>query len=217
MNTVSFVRSQACRSAHLWRGFCLRTGKGLPPAPPSVSTSLTSNILTYPQCDARRQASINPGKENKSINCRFHYYQNPCVPVDFYSITEAITHCVQGGTVTIMPGIYTEQIKVETKADVTIRAAFPEVGAALVHYCRTSDDTEIERKNSPCINIFSTFTSGFFDPIIGSAMTIRLSYLRILHSVPGSDIWSGNCAVRVDGIGAHLILDSCALQSDSGR
>lgn len=46
---------------------------------------------------------------------------------------------------------------------------------------------------------------------------MNLSHLQILHATPGADIWNGNAAITIDGFRALVTIDSCKIQSDSGR
>lgn len=214
------------------------------------------------------------------------YYTIPCVPVDFESLNEAITHCnlldpetlntssTTNATtkrdttvtaldktitcaVTLMPGVYKERLDFsnltfkrsnlatfgynnkfnlcsgdscenEQKAisigiEIHIRAAFPEIGAALVHYAVQND----ERPNECCIDIMNrpnhlssyNNSSSLYNLQSHnySSTAIHISNLQILHCTQGRDIWGGNCAIRCDGARTMLKLDCCTLQSDSGR
>lgn len=90
----------------------------------------------------------------KEVNAyRSYYFSNPCVPIDFGSIAEALNHCPgtpfsgaavlladefiysEQGTVCLMPGVYKEQIVIKgevwgvgnSSSDkaISIRPSFP--------------------------------------------------------------------------------------------
>lgn len=130
---------------------------------------------------------------------RLHYYKIPCVPTDFPNITTALSRCPSGETITLLPGVYEERL--EIRKSVHIRAAFPEKGAAIAWY---------KGVNEPCVAVAE-------DDIRNEKVVAELSYLQLLHSTEGSDIWGGNCAVMVEGGKSRLNLTSCCIQSDSGR
>jgi len=137
---------------------------------------------------------------------REFYYHNPCVPTDIATIQEAVENCPSGGTITILPGIYFESIHCMHK-QITIRAAFPEIGAAVVYHDKLSSEANsgcFHQINQPC----------FF--VSGGTSNITISHLQTLHCSPGIDIWNGNCVVLCDD-SARVHLNQCSLQSDSGR
>jgi len=198
-----------CRSEPIWQSLCIKTGKivrgeKLPTSEPGQTT-----ITSY----------------------RDLYYSIPCVPNDFLSIKKALRCCPQKmkqNSITIMPGIYHQRFDLNTTSfknnssdskTVIIRAAFPHLGAVLVHYESNADEFDSPIHDQSCINIYSESESGIWrnSRLAQGHVTIRLCYLQILHSSPGSDIWGGNCAVRVDGKNTMLSLECSSLQSDSGR
>ncbi|KAL3791992.1 hypothetical protein HJC23_011121 [Cyclotella cryptica] len=213
-------------SLELWKEFCSMTGKALEK---NLANETTTKKISYQQ--------------DNSISCdnnfyRRYYFRNPCVPVDFESINEALKFCPRNdtsgffpiedddafysdhGSVVLMPGTHRERIIINGEPwaegrplkSVAIRAAFPSIGAALVHY---EGKPVNELKNQPSIAI-STLSSSTLEPV-EKEIFVRLSHLKILHSTPGADIWGGNTAVLIDGPKAHVVIDSCIIQSDSGR
>ena len=127
-----------------------------------------------------------------------------------------------------MPGIHSQRFdldisnfeydSVDSKT-VIIRAAFPQLGAGLVFY-ETNENTSISNSNfqdQSCINIYSKSSTGLSETFPQKNVKICLSNLQIFHCTPGSDIWGGNCAIRIHGENITLLLESCSLQSDSGR
>ena len=94
---------------------------------------------------------------------------------------------------------------------ITIRAAFPSIGAALVHYERQCINCDI--KNQSAISVSTRIDDGMEE----TGISLTLSHLQILHSTPGADIWNGNTAIHIDGLRAQVHIDSCKVQSDSGR
>ena len=144
---------------------------------------------------------------------RRYYFRNPCVPVDFASINEALQHCPRTrcstissmrplgdeetffysntGTVVLFPGVYDGRINISGEiwsADqrthdkgVTIRAAFPQLGATI--RSRQSEDNDAAIKDEPCISI-STCDDDTLEGV-QKGISVLLSHLQILHSTPG--------------------------------
>jgi hypothetical protein len=139
-----------------------------------------------------------PDDTTTANSFRDRYYKMPCVPVDFASITSAMRHCPWQGTITLLPGVYEERLGI--RKAIHIRAAFPEKGAAIVWYRGIND---------PCIAVTGDLGN--------RNVHVMLSHVQLFHSTDGADIWSGNCAVMVEGRQTRLDLTSCSLQSDSGR
>mmetsp|Transcript_6945 Transcript_6945/g.14961 ORF Transcript_6945/g.14961 Transcript_6945/m.14961 type:complete len:550 (-) Transcript_6945:3297-4946(-) len=218
----------------LWKEFCTLTGK---------SVILDSNAALDPTSMSNcvfERAVAEPHSNKDGDNCfRQFYYRNPCVPIDFTTITEALKFCPRApvqnvfpqsevgvfysniSTVVLMPGVYHERIRIEGEKwavgggarAIAIRAAFPFIGAAIVHYdCASRQGEGDFLQNEPCISISTVDASD-----VERAIAVRLSHLAILHSTPGADIWGGNTAVWVDGARAQVTVDSCVLQSDTGR
>jgi hypothetical protein len=165
---------------------------------------------------------------------RQYYYRNPCVPIDFASINEALNYCPRSkanpfpiedeerfysdeGSVVLMQGTYQERITIRGEKlvegqplkSLTIRAAFPSAGASIVHYQRSLSQT----KNQSAI----TISTRSVDDLEDLGIIVKLSHLQILHATPGADIWNGNTAIMIDGLRAQVTIDSCKVQSDSGR
>jgi len=201
VESCKFLRD-ACRSERLWHSFCLRTGKIL--AGDKLPTTLGRDGQT-------------PLRSFREL-----YYCIPCVPTDFPTVGSALKRCpcqMSQNLITLMPGTYSQRFDLDTNnfrnnqvgaKTVVIRAAFPHLGAGLIH----CDNYQ----NQSCVNIYTSHESGSeisVDPL--TQMTICLVNLQILHSTSGVDIWGGNCALRVDGQNTTLSLDRCTLQSDSGR
>ena len=168
---------------------------------------------------------------------RQYYYRNPCVPIDFETINEALRYCPRTksnpfpledeeryysdeGSVVLMPGAYQERVIVRGERfvdgcplrSVSIRAAFPSLGATLVHYERQRNSNNV--KNQSAITVSTRRDDGDLDE---RGICVKLSHLQILHSTPGADIWGGNTAMLIDGLRAQVVVDSCKIQSDSGR
>lgn len=148
---------------------------------------------------------------------RHFYFRNPCVPIDFETISEALKRCPRTpsrlifnhgddtntfysrvGTVVLMPGVYRDRIHIDGEPwavgqsikAVAIRASFPAIGAALMHYhCPLQDgscevDQTIEtQQNQSCI----TISTRDADDLGGTpkGIAVRLSHLAILHATPG--------------------------------
>jgi hypothetical protein len=110
----------------------------------------------------------------------------------------------------LLPGIYSERVIVkqterQPQAEgsklmpihVSIRAAFPEKGAALTFVSSTAID-------EACIHIS------------GEHVSVNITNIQILHSSRGNDIWGGNCAIFCEG-GATATIQGCKICSESGR
>lgn len=216
-------------SLDLWKTFCSMTGKSLYNEYAPQSTKLLNRFFT-----PRDFCGLDIAGERNFY--RQYYYRNPCVPIDFDTINEALKRCPRSGanpfpiqdqerfysdegTVVLMPGAYRERITIHGQPlvegrpfkSLTIRAAFPSVGASLVHYERSRSHV----KNQSAITI--TTRNNNASELEDTGISVKLSYLQILHATPGADIWNGNTAIMVDGFGAQVTIDSCKIQSDSGR
>lgn len=214
-------------SLDLWKVFCSMTGKSQPKQYANAERKMINRFFTpHDFCGLEIAGKLNFYRQ--------HYYRNPCVPIDFESINEALQYCPRSksnpfpiedkerfysdeGSVVIMPGTYQERITIHGEKlvegqplkSVTIRAAVPSIGASIVHYQRLRNQT----KNQSAFTI-STRSN---DDLEDSGIIVKLSHLQILHATPGADIWNGNTAIMIDGLRAQVIIDSCKIQSDSGR
>ncbi len=203
------------KSLVLWKEFCTLTGKSV-----ILDSSAARDPTSMSNCIFER-AVAKPQSDKEGQNCfRQYYYRNPCVPIDFSTITEALKFCprlpsqnvfLQGrvdvfystvGTVVLMPGVYHEKIQIEgdkwtvgsTARAIAIRAAFPDIGAAIVHYDCASRHEEDDNfvQNEPCISIST------IDPSNAErAIAVRLSHLAILHSTPGVSIVSNSSYLSI--------------------
>ena len=93
----------------------------------------------------------------------------------------------------------------------TIRAAFPSIGAALVHYERQC--INCDTKNQSAISVSTRIGDGVEE----TGIRLTLSNLQIMNSTPGADIWNGNTAIQIDGLRAQVHIDSCKIQSEHNR
>jgi len=163
------------------------------------------------------------------------------VPIDFASIASALAHCPRTpavmkklddenefnysstGTICLMPGVYKERINIKGEVwgvgssvnnnkALSIRASFPVKGATIMHYVEAQD-----AKNQPCISVSTRDSETLEVEGVQKGISVKLSHLSIVHCTSGSEIWSGNTAVVVDGARAQVIIDSCVIQSHSGR
>ena len=173
-------------STLLWKEFCILSGKTVDAqftkeqsealsstdsdfvtttvSPRSVSSSLEEIASVE---DAAALASLCPSSTTTTSTTsadsnlyRQYYFRNPCVPVDFSSINEALKHCPRTkknplltgndksvvysdvGTVVLMPGVYVDE-RIDIGGEpwsvgqptfdrcVAIRAAFPLLGATI--------------------------------------------------------------------------------------
>ena len=223
-------------SRQLWKEFCILTGKALDKQyentkgiPPALPTTALSGGLDEESDELKEE--INP--------FRFFYHRNPCVPIDFETIAQALAHCPRTpimvlkkldeaefmysptGTICLMPGVYKERIvikgeewgvgsTVNNNKAISIRASFPKDGATIMHYIESDD-----AKNQPCISVSTRDTETLEG--VQKGITVKLSHLVILHCTRGSDLWGGNSAVVADGARAQVIIDKCVIQSHSGR
>ena len=151
------------------------------------------------------------GKINKidnipttQIGYKNYYYSNPCVPIDFLSITEAIKYCStsEHSFITLFPGIYYEQINIERK-NITIKASNSEKGARIAYH----DDVFLSAPNSvntirnqPCIKVS------------GENTKLKLIDIQVLHSSLGADIWGGkNIPIRFQVLFHYCLSSFCFL------
>ena len=220
-------------SMQLWREFCVLTGKCLPKKYANTKESKNESNAFRPMTLSAglKNDTDEPERENKF---RQYYHRNPCVPIDFETISSALVHCPrtpmkvieneseldfsETGTVCVMPGIYKERIVIKgeewgvgstcNKA-VSIRACFPQEGATIVHYTDSQD-----AKNQPCVSVSTRDATN-----LGAqkGISVNISYLALVHCTSGSDLWGGNAALVVDGARAQVVMNSCLIQSHSGR
>jgi hypothetical protein len=225
-------------SLQLWREFCILTGKCLENRFANAKPDNECDEAWSPTFSGRVDAEDDAiGKETNPY--RYYYHRNPCVPIDFETIASALAHCPRTptvlalqdetefnfaatGTICLMPGVHKERIIIKgevwgvgsnanIKKAISIRASFPEKGATtIMHYADSQD-----AKNEPCISV----STRDYESLEGvqKGISVKLSHLRIVHCTCGSEIWSGNTAVVLDGARAQVIIDSCVIQSHSGR
>ena len=210
---------ESCDSQPLWREFCELTGK--------VESKSDEN-------EVARNNHIKKSQDYKHI-----YFCSPCVPTDFPTIVSAlhyyshVKHRLKSAsvfTVTVMPGVYHEQITMmecdqessqtneragniiptgSQEHNIVIRAAFGDKGAAIVHY-------NPNNANQPCVKIVHR-NEQERELSQRSIIHITLQNLQFLHFSQGNNIWDGNCCLQLEGHGLHVDVSSCSFQSDSGR
>lgn len=208
------VFNRLCNTQHLWREFCQQTGKLNENDSPDSISNISHN--------------------NDQIDYRQLYMSTPCVPIDFPNIMAALDYYPivreklpsSTFTVTLMPGVYHEQIQLDAKyyeilsnkghsglLHFNIRAAFHDKGAAIIHY--DQNDT-----NQPCVSIINqsdTLSGNGESSDERSMFSVTIQDIQCLHYTIGNDIWNGNCALQVDGCNLNVNISSCSFQSDSGR
>lgn len=222
-------------SSTLWREFCIITGKCLDKR--YANAKGDRDVFTFSRKALPPDANHGLGKDSPN-KYRTYYFRNPSVPIDFDSIAMALKHCPrtpaeitsfddeaeeflysQSGTVCLMPGVYKERIIVKGEVwgvggsvhkVISIRASFPQKGARILHY-----DEAQGAKNQPCISVSTRDTETLEG--VQKGITVKLSYLNIVHCTKGSDIWGGNSAIMTEGSRAQLLIDNCVIQSHSGR
>ncbi len=221
-------------SKQLWREFCILTGKCL-------EKKYSDATADSSKCDTFRPMTLsnNGLAKDETVNeFRSYYFRNPCVPLDFETISAALAHCPRTqmkviedesdvdyeydnqGTVCLMPGVYQERIVVKgerwslgtsaVNKTVSIRACFPQQGATIMHYTDSED-----AKNQPCVSVVTRDTETLEG--VQKGISVNLSHLSLVHSTSGSDLWGGNTTVFVDGARARVVMNSCVVQSHSGR
>ena len=152
-------------SRSLWREFSILTGKVLDSrfARNEYRTSDFCKVISTgdEKCSGD---TLYSGGQVIGASCganlyRRYYYRNPCVPIDFDTINEALQHCPKlrsddmsllsdetmlysgVGTVVLLPGVYAERVTIngvsspgeedDVQCRVAIRAAFPMIGATI--------------------------------------------------------------------------------------
>jgi hypothetical protein len=153
-------------SSHsLWREFSILTGKVLDSrfARNECQTSDYCKVISTGD-ETSLGGTLRPvgqviGASSEDNLYRRYYFRNPCVPIDFDTITEALQHCPKlraddmsllsdetvlysgVGTVVLSPGVYAERVTIhgvsspgeedDVQGRVAIRAAFPMIGATI--------------------------------------------------------------------------------------
>ena len=192
----------------LWKQLCIQTGKL---QPPSAGAAVSDRETKPTAGQDERDGDEKCGRRKSQSECNFMdlYYSIPCVPSDFPTIEMAVDHTREGGTVTLLPGVYRERV-VLTQS-VRIRAANPTSGVrtSIVWHYDNADNHEGQSTNvnQSAIQIFSNHGNTF----------VTLEHVSIYHSSLGNDIWNGNCAIYCRGEDSHTRLVNCSIQSDSGR
>jgi len=287
-------------STLLWKEFCILTGKALDTQfttknklASSVSIVESQGVVVAKEDEKQEDGEGSDSSLHSSSSStaaalandnlyRLFYFRNPCVPLDFDTINEALKHCPQTklstttttlqqhsstthdsiifsetATVVLMPGIYDERVDISGEPwsvgqatfdkSIVIRASFPSIGATIRSPTQHSYDDDADVLDQPCISI-STRDDETVEGV-QKGISVRLSHLQILHSTPGvsrclcwrhalsltgslipshillpiltitkqANIWGGNTAINIEGPRARVIIDSCVLQSDSGR
>ena len=152
-------------SRSLWREFSILTGKVLDSrfARNECQTSDYCKVISTGD-ETSLGGSLRPvgqviGASSEDNLYRRYYFRNPCVPIDFDTITEALQHCPKlraddmsllsdettlysgVGTVVLLPGVYAERVTIigvsspgeedDVRGRIAIRAAFPMIGATI--------------------------------------------------------------------------------------
>lgn len=161
-------------SSALWREFCVITGK-------CIDSKALASIETPKIAAIRSRVLTSTSRGNvveKEVNAyRSYYFSNPCVPIDFGSIAEALSHCprtplsgaavlladddefiyTEQGTICLMPGVYREQIVIKgevwgvgnSSSSISIRPSFPHCPNKGVTIMHYNESQDA--KNQPCI------------------------------------------------------------------
>ena len=215
-------------SSLLWKEFCILTGKALD------AQFATENELASSVCIVESPGVV--AKEKKQEDCvddssslhssststaaasandnlyRLFYFRNPCVPLDFSTINEALKHCPrtklstkattlrqqsstqdsiifsETGTVVLMPGVYDERVDISGELWSVGQATFDKSIAIrasfpLIGATICSPTDDDDVLDQPCISI-STRDDETVEGV-QKGISVRLSHLRILHSTPG--------------------------------
>ena len=215
-------------STLLWKEFCMLTGKTLDASFVNNETlSFDDHSLESLSPETEKKAEDDkhsPVVENSSYPTtttmtnvsdnlyRRYYFRNPCVPVDFGSINEALQHCPRTrcstipsmrslgdeetfysntGAVVLFPGVYDERIDISGEtwsADQTTHDKGVAIRAAFPQLgatirSRQSEDNDAAIKDEPCISI-STCDDDTLEGV-QKGISVLLSHLQILHSTPG--------------------------------
>jgi len=178
--------------------------------------------------DSSLQSSSSSATAATSANdnlYRLFYFRNPCVPVDFETINEALKHCPrtklstkattlrqhsstahdsvifsETGTVVLMPGVYDERVDISGEPWSVGQATFDKSIAIrasfpLIGATIRSPTDDVGTLDQPCISI-STRDDETLEGV-QKGISIRLSHLRILHSTPGVSwlYWLLSCPI----------------------
>lgn len=133
-------------------------------------------------------------------NFRELYYRRPCVPVDFPTLADALSHVTHGETIVLMPQLHFVTEPLVLFQSVTIRASFGSACLAAV---------DLDQENQPCLRVHHVEGHG--------KVHVCLQDISILHATKGNNIWQGNCAIHVQSPHVSFALQDCSIQSDTGR
>jgi len=145
---------------------------------------------------------------------RLFYFRNPCVPLDFETINEALKHCPraklstkattlqqhsssvhesvifsESGTIVLMPGVYNEQVDISGEAWSVGQATFDKsiaIRASFPSIGATIRSPTLSDNDTLDLPCISISTCDD-ETVEGvqKGISVRLSHLRILHSTPG--------------------------------
>lgn len=214
----------------LWKSLCEITGKI------QIPTKAAETAIAMPY--------DNDNQFNSTSTYRQMYWSIPCIPVDFPSIQSALLNSsksspLKNTTIVLMPGVHEESVDLTVKSTdlpyipeeqklyqrniapsqiftneqivhICIRAAFPNRYTALMHSLSKRDGVK-----KACVNVY-TLDDDIDLPNRG-LFHLELRNLSLFHDTEGGSIWNENTACLVDGPHTLLTLQSCNVQSDSGR
>jgi len=176
----------------LWKEFCERTGKLECLKEPSVHVLFST-----------KGASI------EKIDYRSLYYRIPCLPVDVNNFQEAIDllrdrenqlKTVEGSeynlgkvqniqhVVSVLPGLYSEQVKVEG-VKIIFKAIKSSQSADKLP--RSVIKGKLNSENEPSIQAYAQGD--------GAEALAHFIGFEVLHKAAGTNIWEGNCAAYCEG------------------
>ena len=217
-------------STLLWEEFCILTGKTLD------AQFATDNELASSVCVVESQGVVFAKEKEKQYDddavdssslqssssaalaadnlYRLFYFHNPCVPLDFDTINEALKHCPrtklstkattlqssstthdsiifsETGTVVLMPGVYDERVDISGELWSVGQATFDKsiaIRASFPLIGATIRSPTLPVDDDTLDQPCISISTRDDDETVGvqKGISARLSHLRILHSTPG--------------------------------
>ena len=254
-HSYQFNSNATSLSTLLWKEFCILTGKTLD-AQFATENELASSVgivespgVVVAKEEEKQEDSVGNDSSLHSSSTavvsandnlyRLFYFRNPCVPVDFDTINEALKHCPrtkltkattlqqqsstqdsvifsETATVVLMPGVYDERVGISGEPWSVEQATFDKSIAIrasfpLIGATICSPTLHSDNADDVLDQPCISISTRDVEEGVQKGISVRLSHLRILHSTPG---------VRVDiciVIMPYNRLDLSSIQSPSTR
>ena len=228
-HSYQFNSNATSLSTLLWKEFCILTGKVLDAKfatenelASSVSIVESPGVVVAKEEEKQDDDSVDsdssslcssPTTANDNLY-RLFYFRNPCVPLDFETINEALKHCPRNklsakpttlqqhstthdsiifseiGAVVLMPGVYDERVDISGEPWSVGQATFDKsiaIRASFPSIGATIRSPTLPVDDDILDQPCISISTRDDETVEGvqKGISVRLSHLRILHSTPG--------------------------------